>query len=321
MIKLTPEYIEELNRTQTYRNVCTLAVTEAAKKNDRVVYVVADLGRAMQGHWFYDEFPDRYVQVGIAEQNLIGVSAGLASCGLVPCATTFAPFATLRCLEQIRNDCAYASTDVKILGTESGVSMGQLGVTHLGWEDLGAVRSIPGLTILSPADGVELIKCIRAAVETPGPVYIRVPGGKVLANVYGDDYEFEIGKSILLREGGDVTLIASGSTVALALMAAEQLWDEGVHAAVLNIHTIKPFDAKAVLERAQKTRDIIAVEEHNVTGGLGTAVAEVLASAGVGRLVRIGLPDAFPITASPYKPMLERYGLTVGGIAEAARKL
>ena len=314
MLDLSPKGIEKLNRTQSYRSVCTLAVSEAAQADQRVVYVVADLSRAMQGQLFYEQFPHRFVQVGIAEQNLIGVAAGLAACDLIPFATTFAPFATLRCLEQVRDDCAYADVNVNILGTESGVSMGQLGVTHMGWEDMGTVRSIPGLTILSPADGVELIHCIRAAVVIPGPVYIRVPGGKVLPTVYRADYEFTVGKAITLRQGEDVTIIATGSTVAPALNAAGLLEKDGVRAGVVNMHSIKPFDVDAVYCVAKRSRHIVTVEEHTVIGGLGTAVAEALAEAGMGQLTRMGLPDAFPDTVSPYKEMLNRYGITPQGI-------
>ncbi len=317
MLQINPQSILELNRTQTYRTICTLAVTDAAELDERVVYVVADLGRAMQGQVFYEKYPDRYVQVGIAEQNLIGVSAGLWASGLIPFATTFAPFATLRCLEQIRVDCAYANANVKILGTESGVSMGHLGVTHLGWEDLGVMRPISGLTIISPADGVELYKSILAAKDYDGSVYIRVPGGKMLPQVYAEEYDFCIGKSILMCDGSDVSIIATGSAVKPSLLAAQKLREMGVHAAVINMHTIKPLDDEAVRCAVNKTRRVVSVEEHSITGGLGTAVAEVLAEYGAGKLLRIGLPDAYPSTVSPYQAMLTRYKLTVDGIVDS----
>jgi transketolase len=243
---------------------------------------------------------------------------GLASSGLTPFLTTFAPFITMRCLEQIRN-AAYANFDIKLIGSESGFSLGTLGVTHYGLEDIGVLRSISGLTIMSPADGVELAKMLEASSKTYGPVYIRLGGTKNLPRVYEDDYKFEIGKAVTLKDGNDAAIIATGVMVAKAMEAVKILSTQGFNVRLINIHTIKPIDKNVILKAAKETKQIVTIEEHNINGGLGSAVADVLAEAGIGTLTKLGIPDAFSNTIAPYEDLLERYGLTPSKIAAVVK--
>jgi transketolase len=283
--------------------------------------MVADLGRAMGASGFAKSFPERYLQCGIAEQNLIGMAAGLASCGKIPYLTSFAPFATMRCCEQIRVDLAYNNLPVKVIGSESGVSMGVLGTTHYALEDIGVLRSISNLVIISPADGLELVKVMYAVLTLKGPVYIRLGGGKTIPMVYKEDYTFTIGKAVTLKEGTDGTLIATGTMVDKAMKAAEILSNDNIHFRVLNIHTIKPIDEEAIVKAATETKNIITIEEHNIIGGLGSAVGDVMAQHGVGKLLKMGLPDEFPESIASYPDLLERYGLTSRNIAEKVLNL
>lgn len=281
-----------------------------------VVVLTADLSDATRVTEFRKRYPDRFINTGIAEQNLIGVAAGMAMAGKTVFATTFAAFAAMRCCEQVRTDVGYQNVNVKILGADGGVVMGTLGNTHYAVEDIAILRAMPNLVILSPADGLEIVKATWAAAEYKGPVYIRLTGGKNNPIVYTRDYEFTIGKAVTLREGGDLTLIATGAMVAQSLAAAGMLKEKGIAARVVDMHTIKPIDAEAIRKAAAETRLVATVEEHSILGGLGAAVAEVMAEiGGAPKLVRIGLPDCFgPI--GTYDEQLERYGLTGPRIAE-----
>lgn len=286
-----------------------------AEKPD-VVVLTADLSDATRVTEFRKRFPDRFFNTGIAEQNLIGVAAGMAMAGKTVFATTFAAFAAMRCCEQVRTDVGYQNANVKILGADGGVVMGTLGNTHYAVEDISILRAMPNLIILSPADGLEVVKATWAAAAYRGPVYIRLTGGRNTPIVYERDYEFTIGKAVTLREGGDLTLIATGVMVANSLSAAKMLEDKGIAARVVDMHTIKPLDEEVIRQAAAETRLVATVEEHSILGGLGAAVAEIMAEiGGAPKLVRIGLPDSFgPI--GTYEEQLERYGLTGPRIAE-----
>ena len=321
MLRVTQQNVKEWAENETFRTMFTRTVTDIAGEVPEAVLMVADLGRAMKAAAFISLYPERYIQVGIAEQNLIGVAAGLASCGKIPFVTTFAPFATMRCCEQIRDDVAYTNFNVKIVGSESGVSLGTLGATHYAIEDIGVMRSIPNMVIISPADGAELVKSMQAAARYYGPVYIRMGGSNKLPFVYKDDYEFVLGKAVMLKEGTDCTIIATGTMVSRALDAAVLLEKEGINARVINMHTIKPIDEDAIIKAANDTGLVVTVEEHNIVGGLGSAVGEVMAQNGTGKLVKFGLPDMFASTIAPYNDLLERYGLTSENIALKIREL
>ncbi|MDR3644231.1 MAG: transketolase C-terminal domain-containing protein [Clostridia bacterium] len=294
----------------SYRSIFMDALIDAAEETPEILLLVADLGRAMGASRFSTLFPDRCFQLGIAEQNLIGVAAGMASCGKIPFAATFAPFATMRCLEQIRDDVAYMSLNVKIVGTDSGVSLGTLGTTHYAIEDIGLLRSIPNMVILSPADGAELYQAVFAAAKHKGPVYIRVGGSQQPAAVYQENCNFTIGRAVTLTQGNDAAIIATGTMVERAVQAAEILLRGNIRVRVVNMHTIKPLDDEAVLKAATETGAVVTIEEHNIVGGLGTAVADVMAQNGVGRLLKLGLPDQFSHRIAPYSDMLARYGLS-----------
>lgn len=286
---------------------------ELGRENPNIFAVNSDMGTLAD---FGREFPNRFVEVGIAEQNLIGVAAGLAIRGKIPFVYAMAPFVTMRSYEQIRTDLAYGEKNVKIVSTCTGLSGGPWGTTHHSIEDITLMRVIPGMTVILPADSLETERAIRAAAEHIGLVYIRLGSGEP---VYEEDYTFEIGKAVTLREGNDVTIAATGSMVIKALKAHDDLIQQGIKARVLNVHTIKPLDAEAILQAAEETGSIVTAEEHSVVGGLGGAVAEVLAESGVGRLKRVGIQDTFCTTIGSYEELCEIYGLTTKSIVEAVR--
>lgn len=293
-------------------------MTELVKTRSDVVLVVADSGQACRLSGFKGH-PLRFIDCGIAEQNMVGVAAGLARCGKRPFTFAFAPFASERCFEQIRVDVAYGNLNVIIVGSEGGVGMGTQGVTHFGWEDIGVMRSLPNMTLLCPADNAEFVKCMLAALERGGPTYIRLNGG-VPKPIYLEDYDFRIGKGIVHRTGTMVNIVATGGPVALALEAARELEAAGVSCGVVDLHTLKPFDDELVRDLARKAPLLVTVEEHSVVNGLGTAVADALAQAGLGcRLVKLGLPDQYPATVSPYPEMMEEYGLTTAGLVATVK--
>lgn len=285
-------------------------ILEIAKEKPEVVVVTADLADATKVREFSKTFPDRFFQVGIAEQNMIGVAAGIALYGKTVFATSFACFSSMRACEQVRTDVAYPKLNVKVIGSHAGYVMGTLGTTHYAIEDIAIMRSIPNMVILSPADGAEVMKATWAAAEYKGPVYLRFTGGENHPIVYKDEFNFEIGKAITLKDGKDVTLIGTGSLVAAALDAAALLEKEGISTRVLDMHTLKPLDVEAVRKAAGETGMIFTAEEHNVIGGLGSAVAEVLAEEGSSvKLVRIGTQDEF-VHIATYPTLLERCGFT-----------
>lgn len=295
------------------------AMMEIGATNDSVFVMTADLGDATRVSQFGRAYPDKYLNAGIAEQDLVGAAAGMALTGRTVVATTFAAFASMRACEQVRTDMGYMRANVKLIGADGGVVMGTLGNTHYAVEDIGVLRSCPYLTILSPADGVEIVKAVNAAIEMDGPVYLRLTGKSRLPIVYESDFDYHIGKAVRLCEGSDMTFFATGSMVYSALRAAELLAADGIRARVVDIHTIKPIDEAEIAAAVCETELLVSVEEHNVLGGLGAAVAEVVAGIGnCPKLLRIGLPDSFgPI--GTYEYQLKRYGLTAGQIADQIR--
>lgn len=307
-------------RQMKFRPSFGMLMEELLREREDVVLLVADSARACR----LEPAPDiagRVVECGIAEQNMIGVAAGLARGGKKPVAFAFSPFATERCFEQIRLDVAYSGLGVVIVGGEAGVGMGTQGVTHYGWEDMAVMCSVPSMTVLCPADHLEMYQCVESALDYGGPVYVRLTGG-VPRRVYREDYTYEIGKAVRLREGGDACVLATGTMVSVAIEAAEMLASEGVRAGVVNMHTIKPLDEASVLAAAESAGAIVTLEEHSVVNGLGSAVANVLAQAGNGvKFRKLGLPDRYPHTVSPYPVMLEDYGLTAKAVAASVRGL
>lgn len=267
---------------------------------------------------FGQKYPERALDVGITEQNLIGVAAGLATRGKLVFVYGMAPFVTMRGFEQVRTDLAYNRKNVKLVVYFTGLVGGPWGSTHHAIEDLALMRAIPGMTVLAPADPHETERCLRSAAELVGPVYVRM--GAMLP-VHQEEYAFKIGRAVPLREGSDATIIATGTMVYQALEAHDKLKARGVEAGVLDMHTIKPLDADAVREAAQKTGRIVTAEEHGIIGGLGSAVAEVLAEAGAGKLARVGVRDTFCTDIASYPELCEIHGLTAAGIEEAVLSL
>mgnify|MGYP002541259218 FL=1 len=294
------------------------ALVELAKEHDDVYVLDADLAAATQTAIFKKEFPERHIDCGIAECNMIGIAAGLAATGKVPFASSFAMFAAGRAFEQVRNSVGYPHLNVKIGATHAGISVGEDGATHQCNEDIALMRTIPGMTILNPADDVEARAAVKAAIEMEGPVYLRF--GRLAAPIFNDPetYQFEIGKGITLREGKDVTLVATGLMVSEALDAAEQLAADGISARVLNIHTIKPLDVDLIAKAAAETGLLITVEEHSIIGGLGAAVAEAVCDTCPVPVVRIGVNDEYG-HSGPAVDLLKEFGLCAEHIVEVTK--
>jgi len=282
-------------------------ILDLGSKYPKLVVLTADLMYPTKTDAFARKYPERFYDVGIAEQNLFGISAGLATCGMIPVACSYANFSCLRAGEQIRNDISYTNLNVKIVAMSSGLTFGVGGPTHQSYEDMAVMRALPNFTIIVPADAMEVDKAVRAAVEHKGPVFLRLGRDEEYV-VYNEDYNFEIGKAVKLREGDDVTLIANGPMVYEAVEAAKLLSGLGVEATVLNMHTIKPIDRKAILDSAAKTKAMVTIEEHNIYGGLGSAVLEVLEGGHDFPVVRIGLNDIYPIIGPTFE-LRKYYGL------------
>lgn len=290
------------------------------KTNKDVVVLDADLSSSTKTAGFGKENPERFINVGIAEQNLIGTAAGLAATGKIPFASSFAMFATGRAFEIIRNSVAYPKLNVKIAATHAGLTVGEDGASHQALEDLSIMRSIPNMTVICPADGVEAKAAVLGAAEYVGPVYIRLGRSKVPTIFNEDDYVFEIGKGKELKKGSDLTIIATGIMVAKALEASETLKSQGISARVINIHTIKPIDEKIIIDAARETGCIVTAEEHNIIGGLGSAVSEVLSENYPVPLKRVGVCDTFGESGNG-DALLEKYGLTAEKLVEASKEI
>ena len=291
-------------------------IVALGKENKNILVVDADIGKSCKTGDFRKTLPEQYLNVGIAEQNCAGVAAGLASCGKIPVVVTYAAFGSMRMCEMIRQEICYTHLNVKIACSHGGVTPANDGASHQAIEDMGILRTIPNMTVVMPADYSSAKKLVRAAAEFDGPVYLRFTRDAIPV-IYGEDEEFELGKAKLLKDGKDVAIIANGDTVRLALEAAEVLEAKGVKARVLDMHTIKPLDEAAVKACIDEIGRIVTVEDHNILNGLGSAVCELVAEAGKGRVKRIGIRDQFGQSA-PYERLLAMNGVTVEDIAAAA---
>ncbi|MBO5369235.1 MAG: transketolase family protein, partial [Clostridia bacterium] len=283
-----------------------------------IIVLDADLSKSTKTEVFKKKFPDRFINMGIAEANMMSTAAGLASCGKIVFASSFAMFAAGRAFEQIRNSICYPCLNVKIGATHAGISGGEDGATHQCLEDIGIMRTLPNMIVINPADDTEAKAAVKAAVEHDGPVYLRF-GRLGVPVLFDDNYNFEIGKGVTLKEGTDVTLVATGLLVGTALDAAELLKNEGINARVINIHTIKPIDRDIIAKAAKETGAIVTCEEHNIIGGLGSAVAETVAETCPVPVLRVGTEDVFGKSGKPNE-LFEAYGLTAENIVSKAKK-
>ena len=307
--------VKKIATRESYGNV----LAELGAEHKDVVVLDADLAAATKTGVFKKAFPERFIDCGIAESNMMGVAAGLATTGLVPFASSFAMFAAGRAFEQVRNSIGYPHLNVKIGATHAGISVGEDGATHQCNEDIALMRTIPGMVVISPADDVEAKAAVKAAYEHQGPVYLRF--GRLAVPVINDrpDYKFEIGKGVVLREGKDLTIIATGLPVSNCLEAAEKLAADGIDAKVINIHTIKPLDEELVVAAAKETGKVVTVEEHSVIGGLGSAVCDVLAEKAPTKVMKIGINDTFG-ESGPAVELHKKYGLDTDSIYEKIKE-
>ena len=292
-----------------------MALCELGKTNKNIVALDADLSGSTKTAMFQKAFPDRFFNCGIAEGNMISVAAGLAACGKIPFAASFAMFATGRAYEQIRNSVAYPGLNVKIAGSHAGISVGEDGATHQCCEDIALMKTLPGMTIINPADHWEMLEAVKASVEYNGPVYLRL--GRLAVDSFNDpdNYSFTLGKGITLHEGSDITVIANGIVVKDALEAVLELEAQGISARLINIHTIKPIDEDIIVKAAKETGRIVTVEEHSVIGGLGDSVSDVTSRLCPVKVTKIGIQDRFGYSG-PAKELLKLFGLSKENIAK-----
>lgn len=306
--------VKKIATRESYGN----ALVEVGKENPDVVVLDADLANATKTGVFQKEFPDRHIDCGIAECNMTGIAAGLSTCGKIPFISSFAMFAAGRNYEQVRNSIGYPHLNVKIGATHAGITVGEDGASHQCLEDIALMRTIPGMTVIVPADDTEARAAVHAAVDYVGPVYLRF--GRSAVPVINDPatYKFEMGKGVVLREGKDVTIVATGIMVANALDAAEALAAEGIDAEVINIHTIKPLDEELIIKSATKTGKVVTAEEHSVIGGLGSAVCDCLSAKHPVPVYKIGINDQFGESGSA-GALVEKYGLDAAGVAKSVK--
>lgn len=307
--------VKKIATRESYGN----ALVELGAEHDNLIVLDADLAAATKTGVFKKAYPDRHIDCGIAECNMMGIAAGLSTTGIVPFASTFAMFAAGRAFEQVRNSIGYPHLNVKIGATHAGISVGEDGATHQCNEDIALMRTIPGMVILNPADDVEAKACVKAAYEYNGPVYLRF--GRLAVPVINDrpDYKFELGKGVVLREGKDVTIVATGLCVSSALEAAEKLAADGIDAKIINIHTIKPLDEELIVGAAKETGKVVTVEEHSVIGGLGSAVCDALAEKCPVPVKKIGVQDVFG-ESGPAAALLAKYKLDGEGVYEQVKE-
>lgn len=306
----------------TQREIYGLVLTELGEEHPEIVGLSADLAKSTKIGTFGDKFPERFFNFGIAEQNMFGVAAGFAKAGLVPFVSTFSTFAAMRACEFLRTDCCYQNLNVKVIATHGGTSFGSAGTTHHATEDLSIVRAFANLVVIVPADAIETAQAVRACMKIQGPVYIRIGRGFEPRIYESFDYEYEIGKAVEMHPGTDITVIATGATVFHAVQAARILKsDSGLSVRVLNMHTIKPIDEEAIIRAVMETRRIVTVEDHNVIGGLGGAVAEVIAGSGKGcAFQRVGIPDTYCPHGYP-EDLMNIYKIDTDGIVEKVREI
>ena len=295
------------------------ALVKLSNINENVVVLDADLSKSTKTADFKAVAPERFINMGIAEANMMGVAAGLSTCGKVPYVSTFAMFAAGRAFEQIRNSICYPNLNVKVCATHAGLTVGEDGATHQSVEDISLMRSIPNMTVINPADAVETEAAILAIADYKGPCYVRL--GRLAVNTINDEknYKFEIGKGVTLEDGNDVTIVATGMMVDLALQAKNDLSKEGISARVINIHTIKPIDKELLVKAAKETGAIVTAEEHSVIGGLGSAVSEVITEEVPVPVLKVGIKDTFGESGKPGE-LLAKYGLTTQAIVEHSKK-
>ncbi|HBR77698.1 transketolase family protein [Fusicatenibacter saccharivorans] len=307
--------VKKIATRESYGN----ALVELGAEHDNLIVLDADLAAATKTGVFKKAYPDRHIDCGIAECNMMGIAAGLSTTGIVPFASTFAMFAAGRAFEQVRNSIGYPHLNVKIGATHAGISVGEDGATHQCNEDIALMRTIPGMVILNPADDVEAKACVKAAYEYNGPVYLRF--GRLAVPVINDrpDYKFELGKGVVLRKGKDLTIVATGLCVSSALEAAEKLAADGIDAKVINIHTIKPLDEELIVAAAKETGKVVTVEEHSVIGGLGSAVCDALAEKCPVPVKKIGVQDVFG-ESGPAVALLAKYKLDGEGVYEQVKE-
>ncbi|MGO5064247.1 transketolase family protein [Clostridium sporogenes] len=294
-------------------------LAKLAEENSEVVVLDADLSKSTKTADFKKVCPERFINVGIAEGNMMGIAAGLATCGKIPFASTFAMFATGRAFEQIRNSICYPNLNVKVCATHAGVTVGEDGASHQSVEDISLMRSIPNMTVICPSDAVETEAAIRAVADYNGPCYVRLGRSGVSVINDNEEYKFEIGKGIKLREGKEATIIATGIMVDAALEAYNILAEEGIKVNVINIHTIKPIDKDIIVNAARETGVVITAEEHSIIGGLGSTVCEVLSENHPVSVLRVGIKDTFGESGKPAE-LLKKYELTSEDIVKAVKK-
>jgi len=308
-----------LQKMMSTRDAFGEELVELGRKHKEVIVLDADLSKATSTCWFAKEFPDRFFDMGISEQDMLGTAAGLSLCGKIPIASTFAIFATTKTFDQIRNTIAYPNLNVKVVATHSGINIGADGASHQPIEHIALMRVIPNMTIIVPADGVEAKEALKYAIEVKGPVFIFV-GRDPTPVIFSDDHRFDFSHGEVLREGKDIAIIATGIMVDKALRAGEKLTKRGFSSCIVNMHTIKPIDRELIIEIAYKTGGIVTAEEHSIIGGLGSAVAEVISENSPVPLKRIGLRDRFGQSGSA-EELLKEYHLTEEDIVKAAEEV
>ena len=295
------------------------ALVRLGTENKDIVVLDADLSKSTKTSDFAKAFPQRFFDMGVAEQNMLGTAAGLAAAGKIPFASSFAMFATGRAFEQIRNSIAYPALNVKIAATHAGISVGEDGASHQTVEDIAIMRALPNMTVIVPADATETEMAVNAAVKIHGPIYLRL-GRLALPVLFDENYRFEVGRANTVRDGSDVTVIACGLMVGEALQAAERLSVENISVRVINMHTVKPLDRDAITKAARETKAVVTAEEHNIIGGLGSAVAEVLTRTFPVVQEMVGVKDTFGESGVPAE-LLEKYGLTAKAIVNAVKRV
>ena len=294
------------------------ALVKLGQINEQVVVLDADLSKSTKTNDFYKAYPERFFNMGIAEQNLIGAACGLATAGKIPFASSFAMFATGRAFEIIRNSVAYPKLNVKVCATHAGITVGEDGASHESIEDIAIMRTVPNMTVLVPADGVEAEQMILEAARVYGPMYVRL-GRSAVPTIFDENYKFEIGKGVVVREGNDATIIACGIMVYEAIKASEELALEGINARVINMSTIKPIDKELIINAARETKAIVTAEEHSIIGGLGSAVSEVVSEEYPVVVKKVGVNDSFGESGTPAE-LLKKYGLTSDDIVKAVKE-
>ena len=293
------------------------ALEKLGEENQKIVVLDADLSAATKTSIFAKKFPDRFFDMGIAEANMMGVAAGMASCGKIPFVSTFAAFAAGRAYDQIRSSICYPNLNVKICATHAGITVGEDGATHQMLEDLALMRALPNMTVISPSDDVETKFLIEEIAKVEGPVYVRLARLATLG-IYEENQKFEIGKAVQICDGTDATVFATGVVVAEALKAKEVLEKEGIHIRVIDMHTIKPIDKEMVIKSAKETKKLISIEDHSIIGGLGSAIAEVLTEEYPSKLIRLGIKDTFGKSGNAVE-LMKYFGLTSEGIIQAIK--